>query len=514
MQLTKIICAIFLFLISVVSAQAASSTNVSIDHELNADMEIWAAEGLIESQLLSMKPVARSEAGRQIVTALDKCDALATPSVTCKNIQEHYTKLFAAEIVEANNPSNATGSFIKPVENFSLSYNYLSGPFSVFNKEGINLGQGSNAIVQVQSSARLGRAFSFFVQPALIYNHHSYDSYDDSHANLRLHRGYAKINILNFEIQAGRDSLWWGPGYHGSLLMSNNAHPFDMIKLSNPEPVLLPWIFSYLGPTQFNLIFSQIHDERIGIQRANPFLYGFRLGFKPHPYLEIGVSHLNMFGGPGRRSELSVGDVLKILYGNTNPDMDEKTDSNAEAGADIALMLPNIKKYIFLADGIKFYTEWGGEDTGGIPDKRAFLFGLALFKPFGLEGAVIRSEYARISPNAGPGSWYVHPSYPMRYDDRVFGHHAGTDSDDIFVQWSQDIKNFSYKLSYDRERSGFQTKTHAQVKNQYSSELGYFFNNLLKVTLQYAYEEIENLGYIEGRMQKNYFLGITSAFYF
>ena len=511
--LLKTVMAICFMLMWCAPGYALSSTNVWIDNELYADMESWAAEGLIESQLSSTRPVARSEVGKQLLTTLDRCNTSPTPSVSCINIQKHYTKLFPAEIAEAKNANNAGGSFVKPVENISLSYKYLDGPFSVFNNEGIDYGEGSNALVQFQSSARLWRTFSFFVQPILIYNSHAYASGDDSETKLRLHRGYAKVNLFNFEILAGRDSLWWGPGYHGSLLMSNNAKPFDMIKLSNPEPVLLPWFFSYLGPFQFNLIVSQLHDERTGIELANPFLYGLRFDFKPHPYLEVGLSHLSMFGGPGRR-DLSLGDVLKILYSNTNPDPTEKTESNSQAAIDLALTLPDVKKYIFLTDALKFYMEWGAEDTGTPPDKRAYMGGLALFKPFGLEKAVLRGEYVRLSPKAGPGVWYTHGSYPMSYDGHIFGHHAGTDADDIFIEWSHNLDGFFYKLSFDRERSGIGTKSFVQTKNQYAGELGYYFNDNIKATLQYAYEDIKNAGNVQDVNEKNHFFGTTVSFDF
>jgi len=511
--LLKTIIAIFLVLVLKTPGYALSSTNIWIGNALYADVESWAAEGLIESQLSSMKPMARSELGRQLVTALDRCNTSQAPSINCVNIQQYYKKVYDAELSEARNASSVSGSFIKPVENVSFSFNYLDGPFSIYNNEGIDFGEGSNALVQLQSSARLWKAFSFFVQPVLIYNHHAYTSGDDSETKLRLHRGYAKVNLFNFEIQAGRDSLWWGPGYHGSLLLSNNAKPFDMIKLSNPEPVLLPWFFSYLGPFQFNLIFSQLHDERTGIELANPFLYGLRFDFKPHPYLEVGLSHLSMFGGPGRR-DLSIGDVLKVLYSNTNPDPSEKLDSNAQVALDLALTLPNVKKYIFIADALKLYTEWGAEDTGFPPDKRAYIGGLALFKPFGLERAVLRGEYARMSPGSLPGAWYSHPTYPMRYNGRVFGHHAGNDSDDIFVEWSQTFDKFSYKLSFDRERSGIGTKSFVQTKNQYLGEVGYRFNNNIKVALQYGYENIKNAGNVQDVNEKNHFFGTIVSFDF
>ncbi|NTV84642.1 MAG: capsule assembly Wzi family protein, partial [Bacteroidales bacterium] len=151
----------------------ASSPNVSLERDLYSSMELWAAEGLIQSQLSSIKPFAGSEVGSQLVAALDKCNAMETPSATCKRIQQHYTKLFEAEIAEARFPDQATDTFIKPVETFSVSYKYLDGPFSIYNNEGIPYSDGHNAMMQLQSQARFWNVFSFFVQPMIIYNQHT-----------------------------------------------------------------------------------------------------------------------------------------------------------------------------------------------------------------------------------------------------------------------------------------------------------------------------------------------------
>ena len=43
--------------------------------------------------------------------------------------------------------------------------------------------------------------------------------------------GYMKFGLPWFELQLGQETLQWGPGYHGSLLISKNPLAMDMIKL-------------------------------------------------------------------------------------------------------------------------------------------------------------------------------------------------------------------------------------------------------------------------------------------
>jgi hypothetical protein len=259
--------------------------------------------------------------------------------------------------------------------------------------------------------------------------------------------------------------------------MSNNAKPFDMIKISNPRATLLPWIFSYLGPFRFNLLFSRLDDDEhkitdkaTGDDLSKPYLYGLRFDFKPHPFFEIGLSHLVLFGGEGR--DISFTDFLKIAYSNKNRDGTE-LDSNQEVAIDLALTIPNVSRLVPFADSIKLYGEVGAEDTGKPPDRRAYLAGIALNDAFMVKGMKLRAEYAKLSPGSVPTAWYSHGSYPMTYSGRVFGHHAGTDSDDLFIELSQTLENrFSYKIGFDKERNGI-SQSNTQRKYQYFLETGY-----------------------------------------
>ncbi|MBW2559007.1 MAG: capsule assembly Wzi family protein [Deltaproteobacteria bacterium] len=496
---------------------AYASVNIPVNSSFYGDVNTLISKGLIESNLSSTKPFTRAEAGRLVAEAIEESEEKEVPT-SAANLLDRMSKEYKDEISEARAPGSAPRTFLKPVDEFSVSYNFMDGPYSTFNNEGIDYYDGHNAMIQFQSMGRLWNVFSYYIEPMILYNQQVGNVDGNDETEVRLHKGYIKFTTGDFEIAVGRDSLWWGPGYHGSLLISNNARPFDMIKLSNERAVLLPWIFSYLGPFRFNLIFSRLDDDDHNITDAatgddlsKPYLHGLRLNFKPHPLLEVGLSHLVMFGGEGRSTSFK--DFFKIAYSNQNRD-GTTLESNQELAIDLALSIPNVDKFIPLASSIKLYGEIGAEDTGTPPDRRAYLAGITLNDAFTVKGMQLRVEYADLSPDSVPTAWYRHASYPMSYKGRGFGHHAGSDSDDLFVELSQTFENsFSYKIGFDKERNGI-SQTNIQEKYQYFLETGYDIDDRVDLTLRYAYEEINNSENIKDNKQKNHFIGIELEYDF
>ncbi len=109
---------------------------------------------------------------------------------------------------------------------------------------------------------------------------------------------YAKMAIANFEFQLGRDSLIWGQGEAGGLLLSSNARPLDMFKITTTSPFLLPFFLSSLGPAKFTFFVARFPDNSIP---PNDYFYGLRGSFRPIRELEIGVQHTIFMGGPDVR---------------------------------------------------------------------------------------------------------------------------------------------------------------------------------------------------------------------
>ncbi len=129
-------------------------------------------------------------------------------------------------------------------------------------------------------------------------------------ADLTLKGAYGVVSFLGLDLTVGKDSQWWGPGYHGSLLLSNNAEPFTMVRLENPEPVLLPWILKYLGPFRWTFFVTRLEHDRRDV--PEPYLWGMRIDFKPHPYVEIGLQRTAMLGGD--RTAVRLRYMVEELY--------------------------------------------------------------------------------------------------------------------------------------------------------------------------------------------------------
>ena len=495
------------------SHQSYASVNIPLDSPFYQNVDSLIAYGLIKSDLSSTKPFTRAEAGRLLAEAIDYSETVSISSFASETL-DWLSKTYREEISAARIPGSEPHTYLRPLDGFSVTYNSLDGPFSIFNNEGIEYSDGSNALLEFQSSARLWRVFSFFIQPMVIYNQNCGGIEGDNETEFRFHKAYMKLSLGNFEIQLGRDSLWWGPGYHGALLISNNARPFDMIKISNPRATLLPWIFRYLGPFRYNVLFAVLDEEAASGHPPNSELFGLRFDFKPHPVLELGTSYLVHFDGdrPGIESP-NFSDYFDILFSEVSRGGD-KRDSNKEIALDVALTIPNISQKVPVADSMKIYAEWGAEDSDYPPDRRAYLLGMALHDLLMAQGLKLRAEYARLSPSSIPTAWYKHGIWSMKYYGRVFGHHTGTDSDDLFLELSHQINpHFLYKLAFDKERSGL-SKQYIQEKQQVFVEATYEFKTWSNLTIRYSYEEIDNVNNVKAAAQENHFIGTELSFRF
>lgn len=119
----------------------------------------------------------------------------------------------------------------------------------------------------------------------------------------RLLDTYAGVNVMNWQISFGRQSLWWGTSESGPLLLSNNAEPINVLRINRVVPFRLPWIFKIFGPMRIDFFVGRVGGHEVA---ARPWLQGQRIGFKMTRSFEFGLTHTAMFGGEGQPNGIDV----------------------------------------------------------------------------------------------------------------------------------------------------------------------------------------------------------------
>src|SRR5258707_4805189 len=111
----------------------------------------------------------------------------------------------------------------------------------------------------------------------------------------RLLDAYITVNLSNWQLVLGKQSLSWAPGSH-SMTWSNNIEPVNMVRLVNPEPFRLPSFLSHLGPVRVDQFFGRLVGHSY-IPR--PFGYWQKVNVKLFPFLELGFARRTLIGGKG-----------------------------------------------------------------------------------------------------------------------------------------------------------------------------------------------------------------------
>jgi membrane-associated phospholipid phosphatase len=123
---------------------------------------------------------------------------------------------------------------------------------------------------------------------------------------------YLGVNVDNWEISLGRQSIQWGPGPGGAMLWNDNIQPMNMVRISNPEPLELPSFLHFLGPVRIDQFFGRLEGHYF-VHR--PFLLGQKVNFKPLPSLELGFGRTFEIGGNGPAGYADPVTFHNLLYG-------------------------------------------------------------------------------------------------------------------------------------------------------------------------------------------------------
>jgi hypothetical protein len=477
--------------------------------------------GLADQVLLNTKPMSRMEAARIVAQAVRRIEQDHGYDYSKReHIEDMLYKLvreFSNELAEmgVRTPLNKNGQShffgLKPVDHVQFGSAFANNKQRPVTDLGRRFNEGVNTHVAFDGRHQIGDFLSFYYHPEL--------SYDKDSTQGRLVIGYAKLTLWNTELEVGRDSLWWGPGFRGSMLFSNNAPPMNQVRLSAAEPFRLPWVFDHLGPIKATTFVGQLESNRD--DWPNAMVGGYRVSLAPSRFLEIGHGRAYQFGGDGRGYRLK--HFPRTIYQTTTSsrvdDRDNPREVNNVMSLDATLRIPNVNRYILIARDMSLYGEMGWDDTrkGWIrPKKPGGIIGTYLTGFLGDPWLDFRVEYTKTT-----SIMFTHGNYTdgFTYKDAVLSHFVGTDGNELYARisrWIGDTILVGFQAS--RAEVGSTQRSTLDLPREKRYTLGLDFSYQVtersSIFLEYDYSRIHNHEFIRGEKENDHLFKIEYTYSF
>ncbi|HET8761508.1 MAG TPA: capsule assembly Wzi family protein [Nitrospiria bacterium] len=379
------------------SGALAGEPHLTVGDPVYERIDRLAALGLIPSSLPSTRPLSRDAMAALLAEARERAGATPDPWIEADLLAIEQRAAMLGVLRDTGVEARIAAGARPPV------------PVGA-ERAGDRISNGMNTRLGADLGGSLGALLAWGYRPGLRYPMGESDDLD-----LVARAAYGTLVGAGLAVTIGRESMWWGPGFRGALLLTDNAAPFDLVRVETDRPVRLPWV----GPLSAHLFVTRLESDRLAI--PHPYLAGLRLVIRPWSRLEFGLSRTAMFGGEGRPVTLDlIWDVIRARGENSasNP-------GNQIAGFDATVRIP------WRAQPVALYVEWAGEDeANGWPSHPAAVVGAYLPRILGSPRWTLRAEAADDALADVPGIWYRHALYRSGYTYKgaVIGHPMGTDA--------------------------------------------------------------------------------------
>lgn len=526
-----LIIAIFNLCIFQNSALSFSSPDIPIHHWSYESIEKLAMGGLVGLSGIDAKPMTRVQMAYTIKEAMDNIEEEKLPphlsfdreyveylqNILYKLIDEFREELVligaSAARVESEEDESPLKKYLNthigfPIETEQRFVSVKSrGDLLLENENGLRLDKGYNLRTRVYPWVNMFNLFTFSARPALRLSETGTEVFLDEAA--------AKFTLWNLELSAGKSAMWWGPGYHGAMLISNNAEPLTLARARTVNHFRLPWVLKHIGSFGVNFFISKLEKDRV---YPEPRLAGLRLEYSPLPCLSLAANRTDISGGRGR-PKTRARDYWKIFYGAGRDEFStgqeiKRTDTDQLASFDLRFAAP-LPQAVPIASGLEIYGEWAGEDRFSFWENESpgFLAGVFLTDIFKNKGTDIRVEYAKDKP-----AWYIHGIYNIdgsnlayAYKDEIIGHHMGGDADDLFFRVSKEMPFLSTPyfdavkagVQVDRERHGLSLGVQERML-EIAGDILWTHKGQLAFSFGYEFEQYKNFAYVAGSGTRNH----------
>lgn len=314
------------------------TTFVPLDSWIYPALERLASLGYIKSDYMGVRPWSRFECAKLVQQASEKIVAAPNPTPEIEGESgrngsapaptAEIAGLYAALVKEfARDTERAGGGTPEEtsgrLESIYTRVTNISGPplhdsyhfgETITNDFGRPFGRGMNVVAGSSGWAAIGR-FALYVNEEYQYgassptysgavnsaiaqmdNNPVQPGVFPSTSQLQLREAYISSTQSNWIFSFGKQNLWWGPNTGSDLILSNNAQPLYMFRVSRAEAIRLPWIFAHLGPMKLDAFYGKLSGNQFP---QGPQLHGEKISFKLLPDFEVGFSRTVELGGVG-----------------------------------------------------------------------------------------------------------------------------------------------------------------------------------------------------------------------
>ena len=318
---------------------------------------------------------------------------------------------------------------------------------------------------------------------------------------------FLHYNGLGFGISNA--NMWWGPGLHTSLTMTNNTTGFPYIMIGSIYEKKFKSV-----KYNFRYIFSKL-DKISGDPYYSALV--FFLKFYNNPTITLGFSRNYLSGGLPTDRRFTVWDAVKLpfewLFIDTKEDKypidweaHDRWDQTLSFFIDLYYSKPKINIYCEIGTD-DHRQNWS--DLRSHPEHNsAIIIGLRKFNLFNNNNIFSGFEYANIKQSfthkfRGGGHWWSSPYYAYStYDGRRWAAHSGSDSDDLYIFLGIKNGNYLYMPAFNFERHGIVFGKKPEVKIEFKLNL-YFHNKDYLYKIRFEHEFINNIAFTSDDNQKN-----------
>jgi len=161
---------------------------------------------------------------------------------------------------------------------------------------------------------------------------------------------YLGFNLDDWQISFGKQSLSWGPGPGGSLILSDNADPFYMVRIAQAQPMELPSFLGLLGPVRLETFMGREKGHPIS---GHPFIYGQKISVKPFRSLEFAYGRTTTIAGIG--DPLNTRTLFESFFGRVDS-KERSVPGDSHTSVDWTWHVPHLR------DRFVFYGELESDD--------------------------------------------------------------------------------------------------------------------------------------------------------